>query len=1776
MKTASFKSFFLICLLLAISIPAYSASSENRDVQLVMNPTRIKAIAFDRNQYYDLNHDGVIDVISGTNVCEPYSNIDPENTPSSEVVAWAKLPDNNPITEWSHFTDINNDNFIDVFTPWQGVYIADSYNNWPHTLPVSLNSNDQVSLMDCTGDTRLEVIVNEKEVWTLNRDNVWELTNIKIMTDKEYLGIKQAQADNGYDLGSGMDIWRPGGSSYSMDYLYIDIDNDGITDYVDTSSGTCFYNKGNGILVKKEFGGSMIFRDLNNDGIMDYVIYDDTALKCAAYITQDNGSVVEHTLISGLHCSKNIWCYDFDKDGDVDILIPLDYKGRDNGNNNYTNGISCLIIMENNGDATFQKHEIMTDGEVYFAECMDMDADGCYEVLALKAGDGYYSYKITDELSVSETRILEYMWEYSFAYGLPSVICGDILSTGQMAMAYDGDYNHSGDYIFLWSDAVNEAPVMATAPTYLYNQANGTLDINWTRGTDKESSSVDLTYELRIGTTPGGGDILSAHACADGRRRNLKDGANGYSTRRILDVRSWPAGKYYISVQAVDPNRQGSAFSPYAVFEKTDVSTDFIFINDCNFGIGDIAKFSMSAKPADGISYRWEIPGGEIINYDDASGVCNARFTTGGNKTVTLKAFKGTDLVGSTTQTIAVKSANFKKGNIGNTIQLALDMDADGACEIYTGSKFMEGDESGAYKNIGKIYNTNLPEGEYVAADINRDGLADIFINRNVTKRYAHGINMGNKDIEFSGDYVSDSETTNVNVDINNDGVEDYVYFNQFMAHFYTALHINSGNYIDFTYKEMDVIAGEQILYDYNGDGLIDIIQAQEKSFVPYINNGDLTFTEQAPITTPTTLKAIADIDGNGKPDYICFQASENYGISINGTEMYVVWNGGESTTEIPCRRTDRFNKVLNISDYNNDGILDLLLETNDDEAQVGQKLKRYSLNLFADHSYELNECDIHDIYDITLFYRTDGRPSLDDHIIANVMNEAPSAPTALRASQTGNSVVIEWNPATDKESHASQLKYNISIRHKEATGADSYLFSPLNSAKNGVAVPSSRQLLTATKFTIPIANIPAGEYEVQVQAVDPLKLAGNFSEVFVLNVKEQSVIEAPTTTAVGTAVTVKVYSNITDAPDFGEDATFTRLDDSSYSVVWSTEGMKRISIGTDSSEIYVLAAADAGFSLPSRVLNGATVRIDGNNLNVGKWEISNANDNWIELNSSDIASLTATGATDATITIGSVGAYQIRHTVSDPYSIAEHIATVTVTDINATPDVAPITVDATTNKNIITWDIPADLSPDVVSVNIYKETSELNQFERIATLDINDGSYTDTESFPSIKSSRYYLSYNLTYGESASSNVHNTMHLMINRGLAGAYNLVWNKYEGINITSYRIMAGETPEQLDHIDTVSGALNSYTFTPTTTQRYFAVIMQTERENTLRTISRAGETDQNSVRSNVISIADAIDAFLIEKITIASNQEAGGFNVTTGGTLQLRAMIQPVNATIRNIVWSSSDESIASVDENGKLCARTIGDVTITATATDGSGVKGSVEINVYSIPVTSVEVIADKTSIAVGETLALSCKVLPDNASCTDVVWSSSDENIATVDDSGTVKAIKAGNVIITAASTDGSGVKGSVEINVYSIPVTSVEVIADKTSITVGETLALSCKVLPDNASCKDVVWSSSDENIATIDGSGILTGLAEGQIIAMAEAVGPTLNDIMISDYVYITITPAAGIGTIEITPDTYVVIYNLSGSLVFEGEFDQARLIRGIYIVKSSNTVSKLYIK
>ena len=231
--------------------------------------------------------------------------------------------------------------------------------------------------------------------------------------------------------------------------------------------------------------------------------------------------------------------------------------------------------------------------------------------------------------------------------------------------------------------------------------------------------------------------------------------------------------------------------------------------------------------------------------------------------------------------------------------------------------------------------------------------------------------------------------------------------------------------------------------------------------------------------------------------------------------------------------------------------------------------------------------------------------------------------------------------------------------------------------------------------------------------------------------------------------------------------------------------------------------------------------------------------------------------------------------------------------------------------------------------------------------------------------------------------------------------------------------------------------------------------------------------------------------------------------------KLIATILPKNASNKNVTWSSSNESIAEVDENGNVTAKDVGNVDITVTTEDGGYTDFCKVIVEGDIPVKGVTLDKNYLFLRPSESYQLTATVLPENATNKKVTWKSNDESVATVDQNGNVTAKTQGNATITVTSWDGNK-ESSCKVTVGSIPVQDVTLDKDRLELIEGEVAKLTATVLPENATNKNVTWTSSDESVATVDQIGNVTAKTPGIAI-----ITVTTDDHRKTDICEVTVT-------------------------------------------------------
>lgn len=246
-----------------------------------------------------------------------------------------------------------------------------------------------------------------------------------------------------------------------------------------------------------------------------------------------------------------------------------------------------------------------------------------------------------------------------------------------------------------------------------------------------------------------------------------------------------------------------------------------------------------------------------------------------------------------------------------------------------------------------------------------------------------------------------------------------------------------------------------------------------------------------------------------------------------------------------------------------------------------------------------------------------------------------------------------------------------------------------------------------------------------------------------------------------------------------------------------------------------------------------------------------------------------------------------------------------------------------------------------------------------------------------------------------------------------------------------------------------------------------------------------------------------DSVHIESITLPKSIELNGKE-----SRQIPPLIIPAEAKNTNLLWRSSDTSIANVDSKGLVTATgKVGACEITANATDGSRSYAVTKVHVTKpkepiVLVSSIDLKEVNRMVTLKEkdTDTIKVNVSPEKANNKTLSWKSSDTNIATVNSSGVVTAIKPGSCTITIRSTDGSRVISSIKVIVEKkqkmTKVAHIELGKTSIEMFVGEIQQIRTQILPRNTSNKVLNWYSSDSNIATVY-NGKVTAVKPGKCV-------------------------------------------------------------------------------
>ena len=272
---------------------------------------------------------------------------------------------------------------------------------------------------------------------------------------------------------------------------------------------------------------------------------------------------------------------------------------------------------------------------------------------------------------------------------------------------------------------------------------------------------------------------------------------------------------------------------------------------------------------------------------------------------------------------------------------------------------------------------------------------------------------------------------------------------------------------------------------------------------------------------------------------------------------------------------------------------------------------------------------------------------------------------------------------------------------------------------------------------------------------------------------------------------------------------------------------------------------------------------------------------------------------------------------------------------------------------------------------------------------------------------------------------------------------------------------------------------------------------------LVTAKKAGTTVLKAQTKNgvygekTITITNA--AIAVKEVKI--NPEA--VTITENKTVALSASINPSNATDQSITWTSSNTKVATVTSGGQVKGIAAGEAIITAKTKNGVQGTRKVTVTKAEVAVTQVSLNITNRTIYNGETIDLKATIAPANASNKSIKWTSTDANIAKVDQNGKVVAgTKVGTATVTATSSNGKVAKCTVLVKAKPKDVLATGItlnVTDKT-LNIGESVNITGTIKPDNTTNKNISWTSSNTNIATVS-NGKVTAKKAGSVTITAK---------------------------------------------------------------------------
>ncbi len=342
------------------------------------------------------------------------------------------------------------------------------------------------------------------------------------------------------------------------------------------------------------------------------------------------------------------------------------------------------------------------------------------------------------------------------------------------------------------------------------------------------------------------------------------------------------------------------------------------------------------------------------------------------------------------------------------------------------------------------------------------------------------------------------------------------------------------------------------------------------------------------------------------------------------------------------------------------------------------------------------------------------------------------------------------------------------------------------------------------------------------------------------------------------------------------------------------------------------------------------------------------------------------------------------------------------------------------------------------------------------------------------------------------------------------------------------------------VNLIVGSVSIVEVTVLPTDATNKTVIWSSNDTAIATVDLNGIITGNSVGTATITVTtadggytDTVSVTVTAESVDVSSVSVGSdtVNLVVGDTLPVEVTVLPTDASNPALTWSSSNEAIATVDLNGVITGDSVGTATITVTTTDGGYTDTvAVIVTAESVSVTGVSVDESTVSLIVEGAATVVATVLPTDATEKTVTWSTSNGQVATVNQSGVITAVGVGTATITVTTTDGSH-RTTVSVTVAPAPaVRSVSLSESTSSIEVGSSEQLTVTVIVVGGASQTVSWTTSDATVATVS-EGVVTGVSAGE----AKIIATSTVDNSKADTVTVTVTAALAVRSVSLNKAT-----------------------------------------